>query len=233
MIVQMPLGLRLPASATFDNFEPGGNAEAVEALRGRAGEQPVYLWGADGSGRTHLLHAVCRDETQAGRSVFYLPLAEAVVDLAPAVLDGIAAFDRICLDDVDAIAGRPEWEEAVFRLYNECRDGGRRLVVTAGQAPQASPVTLPDLRSRLAWGLAFRLVPLDEAGRMRVVQRRAADRGLVLGDEVARYLMQRWRRDLGALLELLDRLDEASLAAKRPLTVPFVRACLERLESSG
>ncbi len=230
---QMPLGLSLPASASFDNFEVGRNAEIVDVLRRRAEAQAIYLWGDEGTGRTHLLQAVCREDGRRGRGIFYLPLREAVARLAPAVLEGIAGLDRICLDDIDAVAGRRDWEEAVFRLYNECRERRSQLVVTSRLAPVESAVDLPDLRSRLSWGLVYRVWALDEAGRARVMKRRAAERGLVLGDEVVAYIMQRWRRDLGALLELLDWLDEASLIAQRPLTIPFVRDCIERIETRG
>ena len=230
---QMPLGLGLPASASFENFEVGRNAEIVDVLCRPTQGQAIYLWGEAGTGRTHLLHAVCREDGRHGRGVFYLPLREAVDRLAPAVIEGIAGLGRVCLDDLDAVAGRRDWEEAVFRLYNECRECHSQFIVTSRRPPAESTVDLPDLRSRLSWGLVYRLRALDEAGRARVMKRRAAERGLVLGDEVVAYIMQRWRRDLGALLELLDRLDEASLVAKRPLTIPFVRDCIERLEGRG
>ncbi len=231
---QMPLGLSLPASVSFENFEVGLNAEIIDVLRRPANGQAIYLWGEEGTGRTHLLQAVCREHGQGGgRGIFYLPLREAVARLAPAVLEGIAGIERVCLDDLDAVAGRRDWEAAIFRLYNECRERHSQFIVTSRLPPAESAVDLPDLRSRLSWGLVYRLRALDEADRARVLKRRAAERGLVLGDEVVAYIMQRWRRDLGALLELLDRLDEASLVAKRPLTVPFVRDCIERLGDRG
>ena len=112
MIFQLPLNIRLRDSTTFDNFFPGVNREAVEYLRlhnGRRDEPSVYLWGAAGTGKTHLLQAACHDAATHGLSTVYLPLSQAQ-EFSPAILEGMAELSLVCIDDIDSIAGDAGWE---------------------------------------------------------------------------------------------------------------------------
>jgi DnaA family protein len=219
---QLPLRLALRDSATFDNFVPGENGAALLALQD-GGESFVYLWGGAGSGKSHLLQALCQ---WAGPTAAYVDLNE-VIGMDPAVLEGLEAMNPLCIDAVQAVAGKPEWERALFHLYNRVRDGGARLVVAGGAAPGQLGITLPDLVSRLAWGPVFQLQPLDDEGKREALRRRARARGMDLSEEVAAYLLRRSPRDMHSLFALLDRLDRESLVAKRRLTIPFVRELLE------
>lgn len=225
---QLPLGLALRDSAGFANYYPGANAEALLGLRACAqgSEGFVYLWGPPGSGKTHLLHALCHQVSQQGEPVLCLPLDEAGA-LAPEALAGLEHMGLVCLDDLHLIAGKRDWEEAVFHLYNRLREQGNRLAVAADAPPAALPLALPDLQSRLAAGLIYHLQPLDDAQKAAALQLRASRRGIELPPEVAAFLLRRCPRDTTSLFEFLDRLDLAALAAQRRLTIPFVRALID------
>lgn len=220
---QLPLQIRFRDDSTFAGFEPGRNAEAVHYLQtGFAAGQSVYLWGGAGTGKTHLLESVCRLAAARGESAVYLPLRQRA-DLAPDLLDGLEALALVCVDDIDAIAGEADWEAALFHLFNRVRAGGGRIAIAGAASPRALGLGLPDLATRLSWGLVFQLQPLLDDEKARVLRQRARARGMEMPEAVARYLLQRHARDMGALFELLERLDRASLAAQRRLTVPFVR----------
>jgi len=219
MTAQLALRIGLRDVATFDNFESGGNGAAVHALRSAA-EPFIYLWGAPGTGRTHLLQAACHAAAAQGETPAYLPCAE--ID-SPEVLEGLEALTLVCLDDLHRVAGREAWESALFGFYNAARAVGTRLVVSADAGPQGLALRLPDLFSRLTWGPVFRLNPLSDEEKISALQRRAAARGLELTSEVGAFLLRRAPRDTHALFSLLDRLDDASLVAQRRLTIPFVR----------
>jgi DnaA family protein len=220
---QLPLGLSLKDNATFANFYPGDNVVLLEALAGR--ESPVFVWGSAGSGKSHLLQAVCHAAAGQGLPPAYLPLAQHA-RLAPAMLEGLEQQAVVTVDDVHCIVGQADWEEALFHLFNRLREAGNRLVVSARCAPAALNLGLPDLVSRLGWGPVFQLQPLDDEGKRAALQLRARQRGMELPDEVAVYLLRRSPRDMDSLFELLQRLDVASLAAQRRLTIPFVRALI-------
>jgi DnaA family protein len=230
-VKQLALGVRLRADAIFESFAPGLNDELIAALRGE-GSAPLWLWGTEGSGKTHLLQAVCAaaaaNAAPAHAVAAYFPLERSLA-LPPAALAGFENCRVLCLDDVDAIAGDLQWEQALFRLFNEAAELGTRLIFAARAAPRGIDWSLEDWRSRAAACVVYQLRDLDDAGRLEALRLRAAQRGLQLPPETADYLLRRMPRDLPSLFEILDLLDEASLVAQRRLTVPFIRDALERL----
>jgi len=228
MIQQLPLGIQLKAAARFSNFVAGPNDELLNQLQLAAkgkGEPFFLIWGSAGSGKSHLLQASCHQAAGHGRTAAYLSLHD-YSNFQTQLLDGWDAYDLVCLDDMDAIAGQRRWEEAVFHLYNRIREQGSGLVVSSNSAPAHLQLCLADLRSRLGWGLTYQLKPLADPQRLQALQLRAQQRGCEMPDETGRYLIRRLPRDMPALFDLLDQLDEASLVAQRKLTVPFVKSVL-------
>ncbi len=225
---QLPLGLSLRESARFENFYSGPNEELVSVLREAAQGKPepcLYISGAAGSGKTHLLQAACFAAAAAGRGTAYVPLAEAA-DLAPAVLEGLEQMQLVCLDDVQAIAADAAWEHALFDLFNRVREAGHTLLVSgSGRADQCGLV-LPDLVSRLGWGVTYVLGSLSDDDVRAALSCRARGRGLELPEDTAQFLLRRLPRDLPSAFDLLDRLDEASMIEQRRLTIPFVKEVL-------
>lgn len=228
-MLQLPLGVRLADRAVFESFVAGANSAAVAHLQALADGRiagATWIAGPAGSGKTHLLQAVCARAGARGAAAF-LPLAE-LRALGPGALDGYAGAACLCLDDVDAVAGEREWERALFGLQREVEERGTAVVYAAAALPGALPAELPDLASRWAAAASFTLRPLDEAGQREALQLRARLRGLELPPATARYLQNRYRRDMRTLYGLLDTLDTAALQAQRRLTVPFIRAVLAR-----
>jgi DnaA-homolog protein len=227
MTTQLPLSLRWPRRQRFEHFHAGANAAAVSAVRELAtnkGTPWLYLSGSSGSGKSHLLLAACQAANEAGRTVQYLPL-KALQDRALAIR-GVAGSEFIALDDLDKLAGQRDAEHALFDLYNRARAEGTALIFAAEAVPTQLSLTLPDLRSRLGACTQFALKPLDDSERREVLKSQAGSRGIELDDTVLDWLFARYARDIGALLDLLERLDQASLAAQRRITVPFLRTFL-------
>lgn len=225
---QLPLEVRLADHAVFSNFLADGNELVVNQLTlaaSRADHAMHWIWGAAESGRTHLLQACAAAADEGGRRAAYVPLDRALA-LPPAALEGLGEFSVVGLDDVDAIAGDPEFERAVFNLFEQLRQSGGTLVVSAASSPGDVPFGLPDLASRLKSGGVYRLQPLDEARRLAALQIRARFRGFELPDETGRYLLNRMARGPADLFRVLDTLDTASLVAQKRLTIPFVRSVL-------
>jgi DnaA-homolog protein len=220
---QLPLGVRLRADAVFESFAPGLNSEVIAALRTEH-PAPIWLWGAHGSGKTHLLQAVC---SAAGDAAAYFPLDRSLA-LPPEALAGFERSAVLCIDDVDVVAGDQDWERALFRLFNDAAELRTRLIFAAGVAPRHADWSLEDWRSRAAACVVYQLKDLDDQGRSEALRLRAAQRGLQLPAETSEYLLKRLPRDLPSLFEILDALDEASLVEQRRLTIPFIRAALEK-----
>lgn len=232
MIGQLPLALRWPAHQRFDSFLPGQNGVAVDLLRATAvdaGSSWVYLCAPAGSGRTHLLIAACSAASDAGRSAQYLSMAALRAPRADKIR-GFGGSDLLAIDDLDAIAGERDAEHALFDLYNRCRAEGAVLLFAASASPTQLGIGLPDLVSRLSACTQIALKPLDEEARRALFKDRALARGIELDDGVLDWLFARAKRDIGSLLDVLDRIDRASLAAQRRVTVPFLRTLLSDMD---
>jgi DnaA family protein len=143
------------------------------------------------------------------------------------VLLGLESLNLICLDDLHHISQYLEWEEAVFHLYNRVYDAGGCMIMAGNDLPRSLNMQLPDLVSRLSWGVIYQLQSLTDVEKQAILVKRADQRGIYLSDEVAKYLLTHCPRHMGALFAVLDVLDKASLAAKRRLTIPFVKEVLE------
>jgi DnaA family protein len=227
-MLQLPLGVRLRDASRFENFLAGPNGEAVHAaVRLAAADSPsvAWLWGPRGSGRSHLLQAACA--AAGAKPSAYLPMAE-LAAMDPGVFSGLEALRIVAIDDVDAIAGRAEWERALFNLYNAATEHGASLLFSAAAPPANIAWGLGDLASRLSAATVFHLRPLGDEDLTAALKRRAALRGLELPYDSAEFLLKRYPRDMHTLCAVLDTLDEASLIAQRRLTVPFLKQVLER-----
>ncbi len=238
MIQQLSLNLRLKDGSSFSNFFPGPNQEVLERLRTavvtavtvtKASEQMMFLWGADGSGKTHLLQAACRLAQELGVTPVYVPLAE-VTDLSPSLLEGVEQAPLVCLDDIERIAGRFEWESALFSLTERLRTAGGMQITAATAPPAHLGLRLPDLTSRLAWGAIYALQFLRDAEKLEAVRLRARNRGFEMPEDVAHYILSRYPRDMHSLFDLLNRIDHASLTHQRRVTIPFLRR-LEEMDN--
>jgi len=229
---QLSLGVSLNDDATFENFyAPAAtpNAQILSGLRLQietANESFIFLWGAAGCGLTHLLQGACHHAQTLQKSFQYFPLRDLAGYAPDELFVGLEELDLVVLDALDEVINRPEWELALFNLFNRLRDAGKLLLVAAVHGPQELPVNLPDLKSRLQWGTTFHVHTLDDDQKQAALQFRARARGLELNDEVAAYIIQRLPRDMNELFWQLNRLDHASLAEQRKLTIPFVKKIL-------
>jgi DnaA family protein len=226
---QIPLTFNKYEQVDFELYIAGPNQQALQHLRNiivGVDRKNVYLWGQAGTGKSHLLQALCTAAANAQLNIAYIPLREAET-LSPQMLQGLEHQALVCLDDIEQIAGSREWELAIFHLYNQLRDVQTPLIISAQHSPKGSPVQMPDLKSRLGWDHVYHLQSLDEETSLQAVQKRAQSRGFDLPDEVADYLLKRVARDMHNLFQLLDKLDNASLVAKKKLTIPFVKTLLD------
>ena len=226
MAEQLPLHFEFKGNQNFDDFFPGDNQEIIEHLQkclSKNGEQCIFRWGARSLGKTHLLQACCQRAFKLQLSTFYLSLDS---EITPDILEGLEEINVVCLDNIQRLAGNTEWEKAFFDFFNRLHERGNQLILSANHPPGELPIRLPDLNTRLAWGLTLKLQPLDEEQQIAALTLRADTMGLEIPPQVGRFLLSHYTRDLLELWCLLDRLDHATLAAKRKLTIPFVKEIL-------
>jgi DnaA-homolog protein len=211
----------------FEDFVPGVNGKVVAALQEllQSTEGCVFVRGAEGSGKTHLLNATFNQAQGLDMRAFYLCLGH-LPDTAAAGLAGLEALDLVCIDDIDRIVGQPAWEKALFHFFNRFRSQRGRLVVSSSQPLSSLRFDLPDLASRLAWGLRLQLQPLGDEGKAEVLHNRSAALGIELPQDVSNYLLSRGGRNISVLLDNLEAIRLAALQGKRKITIPLAREVL-------
>jgi len=225
---QIPLPLHLSQHTRLTDYIVGDNHGLLALLqqqREQSTQPLIYLTGAPGTGRTHLLLGQCHAAQAQGLRVAYLPVKQ-LLNSPPTVLENLQRLDLLAVDDLQCIAGHTAWESALFNLFNQARDQACQLLFSAAEAASVMPFNLPDLRSRLSWGVTYRLKPLTDPQREQLLCQLAHRHGLTLADNVCRYLIQHYTRETTELVRLINQLNQASLVAKRPLTLPFIRQLL-------
>lgn len=219
---QIPLAIRLDEEASWNNWVSRPATQSLEAAlrQVNAGNAGIYLWGKEGSGRSHLLQAACLASRQDSR---YLPLS-LLSDYPPeAVFEQAELSELIVIDDLESIGDSRPWQEALFHLFNRALNTGAPLVIAGDAPPVQLKGWLPDLRSRLGSLLVFHLPDYDDAALREMFVRRAQYRGLVVSDEVVNYVMTRTERSPRAIMALIDIIDRETLIRGRSLSIPLLR----------
>lgn len=222
VVDQLTLKMRLDSDISLDNFHVRpGTSELMAAVRGsQAGAFPsFFLWGNEGVGKSHFLQGVSR---AAGVDAVYLPLSELLPYPPEAVLDGLLQASLVVVDDVHVAAASADWQQQLFHLFNRLKDTGIAQCYSANKAPAGMADMLPDLRSRWSALPVYQMPAFSEDELGDLLKFRAARRGLKLSDEVVSYILNRAPRSAPPLMQLLERLDQASLSRSRPITIPLL-----------
>ncbi|MEN9712980.1 MAG: DnaA regulatory inactivator Hda [Pseudomonadota bacterium] len=226
---QIALDIGLTAGPSLTNFLAGPNQAALQhitlwANNDRRSPVPTYLWGESGCGKTHLLRAVQAVLREHGAQVGWMDASVS----EPGVFQD--AWRVILLDDVHAYGAVQQ--QAAFNWFVNAMtpsDGQQRWVLAAGAVPPSDLQMREDLRTRLGWGHVFQLHVLNESERRAVLRQQADERGVFLSDEVMDFMLNRFSRDLGSLIQLLDQLDGYALQTQRAITIPLLKSMLENL----
>lgn len=220
MMRQLLLDLGAEKPQTFDNFFIGQNPELADRLQQIvarvSSERFVYVWGEPGTGKTHLLHAMAQAAAPASR------LIPPDAGIEAFVFD--PAITLYLIDDCNSLSAAAQIE--AFNLFNQVRENGYAMV-TSGNQPPATLAVREDLRTRLGWGLIYRLHELTDEDKIAALSHSAHVRGLTLSPGVLPYLLTHYQRDMRSLSEILDGLDEYSLETKRPITLALLRSLLQ------
>ena len=226
--MQEPLEFEFQSNQTFESFFPGNNVEIIQQLQELANhgaEQQIYIWGESGSGKSHLLQACCQLAKTLGNDPLYLALNKNNLP-NPAMLDGLEELDLVCLDDVQHVAENQEWQQALFNFYNRQRQNNHHLVLAADCPPKFLPLELPDLKTRMSWGLTLKIQSLRDDQLIAALTYKAHYLGFDIPATVGRFLLNHYVHDLPKLWLLLEKIDRATLAAKRKLSIPFLKQIL-------
>lgn len=222
---QIPLDVSLSEYMTFETFYLGPNKSVVDSLRDEK-NQLIWLAGLEGFGKTHLLHAFLNSHEHENKKVLYLPMSESQ-DFTPDILDNLAQYDLVAIDDIENIIGDMTWEEQLLRFYEDSYSTRNKILITANDTPKGLNFLLPDLSSRFNLALIERLRPMNEDEMIKAILIHSKARGFDLPEDSAKYLINRVPRDVSVLIDMIKLLDYESLSMQRKLTIPFIKTVLD------
>lgn len=219
---QYPLPLPHREAMGADDFMvTGSNQEALSWLD----KWPDWsshcsvIVGPSGSGKTHLAH-VWQNRSKARAITIYDMTAYASAALTK-------NNQTLLLDDADKVAGKGEYEEALFHLYNHVREIQGSLLLTAQRAPAQWQINLPDLRSRLLSVPVVTIAAPDDDLLVSLLLKQFRDRQIDVSLDVVTYLLPRMPRSPAAIRTLVTELDRVSLAEGRGISTALVRRLIE------
>ena len=213
----------------FTSFIEGENQDLLDFLNTMTKKKKndcLYIWGSQGTGKTHLLQAACKQADDMNSQVTYIPLKQ-YEEFDSEIFNGLGKLDLICVDDLEFISGNLEWQQRLTLLYNEIRDNNNSIIISSTSSPKNIKIALDDLKSRLVWGPVDKIKPPNDELKIEILKRKASERSFELSKSVAEFLIHRTDRDLNSLIKILDVIDHSSLAAKRKVTIPFVKKLID------
>lgn len=208
--------------ASFIVGENGGLIKLIKQIADKESNHVLYLWGEAGTGKTHLLQAACKQAAESEHHVAYIPLKQ-IEELSAEMLHDLGELDLVCIDDIESVIGKTEWQQGLTWLYNELKDNHHSLIFSGNHSSANIEIELDDLKSRLSSDQVIQIKSPDDELKIEILKQKANERSFELSDEVTEFLIRRVERDLVSLIELLDKIDHASLAEKRKITIPFVK----------
>jgi DnaA family protein len=224
-VAQIPFQFGNNQQYDLASFLTGENETVLHILKTIINNETphrLYLWGAQGSGKTHLLQAVCKQASERNLHIAYIPLKQ-LDEFSIEMLHDLGELDIVCIDDLECVAGQIEWQQGLTWLYNELRDNGHSLIISANVSATSIALEIDDLKSRLSWDQVYQIKPASDELKIQILKQKAKLRSFELGDDVIEFIIRRVDRDLTSLIAILDQIDHASLAAKRKITIPFVK----------
>ncbi len=207
------------------SFLPGENQNLLNIIKLITNKQEIhslYLWGESGTGKTHLLQAVCKQAADNDLHVAYIPLKQ-LSELSAEMLHDLGELDLVCVDDLDCVAGQIEWQQGLTWLYNELRDNNHSMIMSGNKSATTIELEVEDIKSRLSWDQVTQIKSPSDDVKVQILKQKANARSFELSDEVIEFLIRRVDRNLVSLISILDKIDHASLAEKRKITIPFVK----------
>jgi DnaA family protein len=239
---QIALDLGHTPKPTLDNFIATGNENLIAVLKdiqrswqqaqnnqtaSNADSKMIHLWGASGSGRTHLLSALQLQASELGINAYLLNHESSMDEwraCADVLIENNQAPGLLCVDDIDHLSEFAQG--ALFRLHNLIREASQQYLITTSLAAASNLQIREDLKTRLVWGLVFQMHALSDSEKLQALEQAAAERGLQISSEVAPWLLKHFHRDMPSLMSLLEALDQYSLETKRAITLPLLKEML-------
>ncbi|MBP6345339.1 DnaA regulatory inactivator Hda [Neisseriaceae bacterium CLB008] len=219
LILEFDSQTTTPKYPDFNDFLGDSNRELIHILQHQQ-ERFIYVWGATGVGKSHLLKAWVAQALEQGEAAAYVDASKEPLG------DHLRENRFLAVDAVEALSGHEQ--VTLFSIFNQFRDlSGGHLLISGDVAPAFLNIR-EDLRTRMGYCLVYEVKALTDLEKINSLREMAKARQLVIGDELFRYLLTHWRRDMDSLMQIVEALDHYSMALHKPITLPLLKKLLNQ-----
>ena len=213
---------------TFENYYSDSNKIIVETIKNIFSDDSnqIYLWGSSKLGKSHILYASCNYFSDIKKKCVYLPLRDYKLFNAD-VLNGFENYDLICIDDIDIIYGKPDWEYSFFNLHNKILENSKKIIYTSSQSLTTEIISLKDLHSRLSMGLVFMINQSNDIIKENILKKIIIENEYNVSFDVCSYLLKYNQRKLSDLLEMLHKIGSYSLSTNKKVYVKTLSSFID------
>ena len=225
---QLALQIQINERASLKNFFVSkNNNKTIQILKnilhGSDNEFQIFIDDLGSNGKSYLLQAICNDFSYSDNSSIYIPMLEAI-NLDPSILEGVSELNLICIDDVDLINKRSEWEIALFNLINECYEK-ECLLFLAGNINKLEAI--PDLVSRIKKMKIIRLNAINDDELLEATQVISNNLNIKISDKNMNYLINNSKRDIKTIFRTLTKLERESLERKKSIGLNLIKEVIQ------
>ncbi|MFQ5888998.1 MAG: chromosomal replication initiator protein DnaA [Gemmatimonadota bacterium] len=227
---------------TFERFVIGSNNQLAAAACQRVADapghayNPLFVYGDTGLGKTHLMHAIGHAilAESPQRRVAYIPSEQFTNEMIAAIQSGRTAdfrqryrwIDVLLVDDVHFLGNKEGTQEEFFHTFNSLYDAQKQIVITSDRPPPEIPGLQERLVSRFEWGLVTDIKPPDFETRVAILQKKAAEDNLIIGDDVIEFIARNRRTSVRQLEGAVIKLLAYSSLTRREMSLELAREAL-------
>jgi len=198
------------------------NSHLVSILKDTNFSDDLFIYGTKESGKTFLLQALCNSYSSMSKSSLYIPLNK-VMNYGVEIFESLENMNLICVDGIEEVISKIEWEKAIFNLINKALISKSRLILSSSQDLKSLNFSLPDLESRIRKIQSFELYPINDKDIFDALKYISKLTSINLGDKEAKYLVTYSQRNISNLVQILESLDQLSMEMKRKITIPLIK----------
>ena len=203
-------------------FTSRENSHLLSLLKDRDFLDDLFIYGTKESGKTFLLQAMCNSYSSVSKLSLYIPLKK-VMNYGVEIFESLENIDLICIDGIEEVISKIEWEKAIFNLINKALISETRLILTSSKDLKSLNFSLPDLESRIRKIQSYELYPINDEDIFDALKYISKLTSINLGDKEARYLVTYSQRNISNLVHILESLDQLSMEMKRKITIPLIK----------
>ena len=227
---QLIFPFQINQKASFENFfcSPD-NAELITRLNDlvvNKNADELIINGAAGSGKSFLMQAICNELSSSGKQFAFMPMSKAI-NMGVEIFQNLASLDAVCIDDLELILSKGEWEIALFNLINECQQSGCSIILSLGGNQSLEEIAqLPDLLSRIKRMEFMKLQAVQDEFLNQALDFVSQQLDINLEKTELEFLLKHQTREFSFLVDNLITLDKQAASLKRKITIPLIKETL-------